>query len=124
MPLDLKLRHLAASSQPILVGPWRSEVGFESLYWLPWLTAWRQRWKIPKDRLIAVSRGGAGVWYDAAHSVELFDYVPLEDLRKALLKDAAQNGSIKQQVLTAFEQKLLPLVAESLGLRRYLVVHR
>ena len=31
---------VARSSRPILVGPWRSEVGFEVLYWLPYLEAW------------------------------------------------------------------------------------
>ena len=110
-------------TRPILVGPWRSEVGFESLYWLPWLAAWRERYQIPKARLIAISRGGAGAWYDMAKSVDLFDYVAPEKVRQAMLRDAQQHGSVKQQRMTDWEAKLLPLMAEDLGLRRYHVLH-
>ena len=117
------LTYLARSSKPILVGPWRSEVGFETLYWLPWLQRWRRRYNISKDRLIAISRGGAGQWYDAAQSVDLYDYVPADRLRKAMLKDSALKGSVKQLAITPWEQKLIPLIAEDLGLRRYHVLH-
>ena len=120
---DWCLRRLLAGSRPIVVGPWRSELGFETLYWLPWLAALRAKYKIPKDRLIVVSRGGAGAWYDAAHSVELYDYVPLEKIRKALLADSQATGSIKQQRMTAWEAKLLPVLMHDLGIRRYGVLH-
>ena len=123
MMRDLWWRRVAASSQPILLGPWRSEVGFESLYWLPFLAALRAKYQWPKERLIALSRGGAGVWYDVAKTVDLYDYVPLETVRQAMLADAASTGSVKQHAETAWEQKLLPLIAHDLGLRRYHVVH-
>ena len=120
---DLQFHRMAASSQPIVIGPWRSEVGFESLYWLPWLAAWRAKYKIAKGRLIAVSRGGAGIWYDAAKAVDLYDYVPIDRVRKAMLLDAQTSGSVKQQRMTAWEQKLLPVITHDLGLRRYHVLH-
>ena len=115
--------YLAKSKQPILVGPWRSEVGFESLYWLPYLYRFRRDYKIPRERIIAISRGGAGIWYDAATSVDLFDYVAPDKIRKAMLKDSQATGSIKQYAITPWEQKLIPLIAEDLGLRRYHVLH-
>ena len=117
------LTYLSKSTLPILVGPWRSEVGFETLYWLPWLQRFRQQYGIPKERLIAISRGGAGQWYDMAQAVDLFDYVPPDRLRKAMLKDSAQHGSVKQYRLTTWERKLIPLIAEDLGIRRYHVLH-
>lgn len=120
---DLHFHRLARSGRPILIGPWRSEVGFESLYWLPWLAAWRAKYQIAKERLIVVSRGGAGVWYDVAKAVDLYDYVPMEKLRKAMLADSLISGSIKQQQMTTGERKLLPVIAHDLGLRRYHVLH-
>lgn len=120
---DLWSRYVASTTQPILVGPWRSELGFECLYWLPWLAAWRAKYKIAKDRLIAISRGGAGVWYDAAQAVELYDYAPLAKVRQALLRDQAKTASVKQNAITEWEQRLLPVLAHDLGLRRYHVLH-
>lgn len=123
-----RLQHLqwsrwTTSGKPIIIGPWRSELGFESLYWLPWLTAWRLKYKIQRERLVALSRGGAGIWYDTPKAVDLYDYVPVDKIRQAMLRDAQQTGSVKQQCMTEWERKLLPLIAEDLGLRRYHVLH-
>lgn len=120
---DLQWRRIARSTAPIVVGPWRSELGFESLYWLPWVAALRATYQIPKDRIVAITRGGAGVWYDAAQVVDLYDYVPLEKMRQALWADSQATGSIKQQALTPWEAKLLPVLTHDLGLRRYHLVH-
>ena len=106
-----------------MVGPWRSEVGFEVLYWLPWLTAWRKRYNISKERLIAVSRGGAGVWYDTHQALDLYDYAPVSQVRQAMLLDAARSGSVKQQTVSAWETAQLAVLAEALGIRRYHVLH-
>ena len=48
---------------PVLAGPWLGEIAFELLYWLPFL-----RWALSefpglRDRLVVLSRGGAGPWY-------------------------------------------------------------
>lgn len=115
--------HLARSSRPILVGPWRSEVGFECLYWLPWLAAFRERYKIPKERLSVITRGGAGVWYDAQQTADLYDYAPMDRVRKAMLADAKHTGSVKQMQITDWERKLVPVIAHDLGLRRYHWLH-
>lgn len=120
---DAKLARIAASTKPIFIGPWRSEIGFESLYWLPWLTKWRERYQIEKSRLIAVSRGGAGAWYDAAQHVELYDYAPVSSVRRAMLLSAAQTGSVKQHAITAQEQTILQGMAQDLGLTKYHTVH-
>lgn len=120
---DFKLAHIAASDKPILVGPWRSEVGFECLYWLPWLAKWRESYGIAKERLIAVSRGGASAWYDAGQQVELYDYAPMASVRRAMLMSAAQTGSVKQHAITPQEETLLKVIAQDLGIRKYHVIH-
>ncbi len=53
------LRH----DRPIIVGPWTGEVGFELLYWVPFVRWSVARYGIPPERLFVVSRGGAAPWY-------------------------------------------------------------
>ena len=57
------LERLRKSSGPILVGPWISEVGFEVLYWIPFLNWALKAFGLDERRLIVVSRGGARLWY-------------------------------------------------------------
>lgn len=129
MTVKLSLRHrwqmerMARSSAPILIGPWVSEIGFETLYWLPFLQYLRGRFKLKRDRLIAVTRGGAGTWYDTPQSVELFDYFPPKDARLAMLASFHRTQSMKQEAITAWERTLIPHLASRLGLRRYHVLH-
>src|SRR5258708_3331331 len=104
---DWRYRQIARSKKPILIGLWRSEIGFETLYWLPWLTKWCETYQIDKERLIAVSRGGASAWYGVPQTVELYDYAPVASVRRAMLLDAAQIGSVKQQRITRQEETLL-----------------
>ena len=120
---EYRFRRMAHSKAPIFVGPWRSEVGFETLYWLPWVSAWCERYKVPKERLIAISRGGAGVWYGTPQRLDLYDYAPVSRVRQAMLSDAAQSGSVKQQQITDWETAQLKVFAEHLGIRRYHVLH-
>jgi hypothetical protein len=119
----LFLRHLAASSAPILCGPWRSEVGFHALYFQPWLNAWRQRYQIDPDRIIVVAPGGSSAWHAPCRQVELFDHVSMAQVRQGMLADSAQKGTMKQTTITAQDSSLLALVAANLGLRRYHVLH-
>lgn len=119
----LSLWRMAHSDAPIFVGPWSSEVGFEALYWLPFVAKIAEAYKLPKERLIAVSRGGAGVWYGAQQSVELYDYAPVSEWRIRALEAQQATGSIKQQTMTDWEGHVLALVADKLGIRRYHVLH-
>lgn len=109
---------------PIIVGPWISEMGFEVLYWLPYLAQLIHQHKLPADRLVIVTRGGAAAWYPpGCRTVELYDYVPPRDLRLVALEASQQQASIKQLQMTAWERRLLDLLAVRLGLTRYTVLH-
>ena len=44
---------------PIVIGPWVGEVGFELLYWIPFLNCALRTYRLEIRRLIVVSRGGA-----------------------------------------------------------------
>jgi hypothetical protein len=119
---DLWSRYVARTNRPILVGPWREEIGTETLYWLPFLAQWAHRYKIKRERLIAISRGGSSHWYGMGKAVELTDYWPSADLRIEALR-SAQTGSVKQTTITAQEQALYQTLSARLGLRRYHVLH-
>lgn len=111
-----RLRH---SSKPILVGPWLSEVGFEALYWLPFLDALG----IPKERLIPITRGGAAVWYGTPTGLEVYAMRSPEDVRVQTKLRAQQTGSVKQHACSRFEQGILTDAAATMGLQRYHVLH-
>lgn len=122
--MNLPLWVLAKSHQPILVGPWTSELGFESLYWLPYLDYLRNQYQIRDDRLVILTRGGAGVWYRAGHTVELYDYVAPKDLRLIALEgQQAGTGSINQHQISTRERSLVKYIATATGLRRYHWLH-
>ena len=55
--IDRELASIAHGSSPIIVGPWISEVGYEVLYWAPFLRWFVDRWRVSPSRIIALSRG-------------------------------------------------------------------
>ena len=57
------MARIARSRLPVIVGPWTGEVGFELLYWIPFLQWVRETFPIDPARLIVVSRGGVASWY-------------------------------------------------------------
>lgn len=106
----------AKDDTPILVGPWHSEVGFETLYFLPWLTHWRETYGIAKDRLFIVTRGGAGPWYGTHQTIDLFDYLPPKELRQHTLAQWQASGSVKQTAIQPWEREMYPRFLRTFGL--------
>lgn len=121
LPLQWRLfaRHLAASQRPILLGPWRSEVGFELLYWIPFICALRERYGISRDRLIAIGRGGSAAWYDAAGTADLYERMPVDEARTISVQASQQTGSMKQIGSADWERHVCALTAHGLGLKKY-----
>ena len=50
------------SGRPLLAGPWTGEIGFELLYWIPFLRKLKSR--VPELPMSVISRGGVAAWYD------------------------------------------------------------
>ena len=119
-----ELAAAAASGRPILVGPWTSEVGYEALYWIPFLHWAADRYGVTPDRLAAVSRGGTGAWYTgiANRYVEIFDLVePADFAREAAAR--RDRGDQKQMGSSDFDRQLIAMASERLGLRDPAVWH-
>src|SRR4030095_11397385 len=93
----LDLWRAARGSGPIVVGPWLSEVGYEVLYWIPFLRWFTDYYRIDPSRVIAVSRGGLSWCYEciAVRSVELLELYPPDDF--AARNRARQQGDQKQK---------------------------
>src|SRR5688572_30134906 len=79
--IEALLRH----DRPIIVGPWTGEVGFELLYWIPFVRWTVARYGLDPSRLTVVSRGGTASWYGtlAARYVDIFSLVTTEEFRAA-----------------------------------------
>lgn len=118
----LKRQQLLRSDAPILVGPFRTEIGFEALYWIPFI----ERLKadgIDPARLIPISRGGASVWYNTPTGLELFAMRTPQQVRVENRLQREQYHMLKQMRVTAFDRAVLRDAAATLGLRRYQTLH-
>src|SRR5215471_21240781 len=70
--IEREIENLVASGRPLVAGPWLSEVGYEALYWIPFLRWVKAAFRLDPARVVAVSRGGTRSWYEgiAARYVE------------------------------------------------------
>ena len=50
--VDRMLQKMARSQKPVIVGPWVSEVGFELLYWIPFLNWVKANYPFAAERLV------------------------------------------------------------------------
>jgi hypothetical protein len=114
-------RALAAvrADADVLVGPWTGEVGFELLYWIPFL-GWLAEQGPGGRRMVVVSRGGTAHWYRHLTSryVDILDLMSPEEFR-------AQTVGKKKQydARRPFDREVLSSVRERLGLTEGPVVH-
>lgn len=111
---------------PILVGPFSSELGFEAIYWLPFLAWLKAKVTDFETRARVITRGGAGALYTsvAAQGIDLYALRTVTEVRRAALKQQRATGLQKQMAMTAFDQGVIESAAKSYGLHLpYHVVH-
>ena len=120
--LEQELASVAARSDTIVAGPWLGEVGFELLYWVPFLAWFAERFDVAPERLLVVSRGGTAAWYRpfAGRYREIFDYLTPEEFRRRHDERVAVNGEQKQTRVLTFEHDLLRELAPDIQHRRML----
>jgi hypothetical protein len=95
--------------RPIVAGPWVGEVGFELLYWVPFLRWCAESLGVPRDRLIVMSRGGTASWYQpfSLRYMDVFDHVSAETFRDQHDARVRELGEQKQNRLTAFDREVV-----------------
>jgi hypothetical protein len=100
----------ARSGGDVIAGPWTGEVGFELLYWIPFL-AWLIEQGLDPSRLIVVSRGGAGGWYRhlTARYVDVLDLMTPAEFRSRTAGKKKQYDARREldaELLDAVRTKL------------------
>jgi len=111
---------IAASSRPILIGPWTGEVGFELLYWIPFLEWVRARWQLSPEREVIVSRGGVAAWYgrSADRYVDIFELFSADEFRGAVAEEKR-----KHRRPGAFDERVTEAVIRHRGLGEVDMLH-
>jgi hypothetical protein len=106
-----RLERLRRGATPIIVGPWTGEVGFELLYWAPFVRWAVEKFNIPAERLIIVSRGGTQAWYAGldARYVDVFSLASADEFR------TRTEAARKQRFMGAFDRELLRRVRAHVG---------
>ena len=114
-----RIGELLRHDRPIIVGPWTGEVGFELLYWVPFVRWVATTYHLPPERLIVVSRGGVPSWYGdcAAHYVDIFSLFSSTEFR------VATEDAKKQRRVGTFDATVVKRVTEARGLARADLLH-
>jgi hypothetical protein len=123
--IERQLASLVAQGRPIVAGPWMGEVGFELLYWIPFLRWFVERFGVPRDRLIAVSRGGsADAWYGsiAGRSHDALSFMPIDEFRRKNEDRTGRLGEQKQIARTPLDDEIISFVRQAEG-RHVSVLH-
>ena len=118
---------VARGRGPIVAGPWLSEVGFEVLYWIPFLRWFEDRYRIDPERVIAISRGGVGGWYGdlAARYVEIFDHLSPEEFgrRNRERHQREEAGGQKQTAIGPLDDALIAAARSAAGVKDGAICH-
>src|SRR5437762_2901726 len=107
--LQADIDAMVARPAPIVAGPWLGEVGFELLYWVPFLRWCAECVGVDPDRFVAMSRGGTASWYRpfASRYIDVFDQVSAETFRDQHDERVRELGEQKQTRVTAFDRQLV-----------------
>ena len=119
--IESEIESIIRRDRLLVAGPWLSEVGFEALYWVPFLQWIKAAFRLPNDRMVAVSRGGVGSWYAgvASRYVEIWDHFDATDAARRI----AERGLVKHYGLSPFDHDVLDAVARQIGTRDFDVLH-
>jgi len=120
------VRRLNLDDAPILAGPWYSELGFEVMYWTPFLAMLASKVTGFTERTTVLTRGGAGCLYDGivTRSADLYQIRSVTEVRRAVLKQQRRTKILKQVEETRWDHEVLTEAAIRLNLgRRYHTLH-
>lgn len=122
--LSRRLARAARTGARVVVGPWHSEVGFELLYWIPFVNRLLADHSLAPGQVTAVSRGGAGAWYAqiAGRYLDILDCRSIDELRALYAaKVDALAGQKQLRAIPEDERILADLLGPDAG--ETVVVH-
>ena len=120
-----ELERLRSTDGPLLIGPWVGEVGFELLYWIPFLNWALETYQLDRRRLIVVSRGGAAPWYRhlTDEYLDVFSLFPLDEYRAANEARWDKAGHQKQYHVEQMDRDIIERARERAGLGPVELLH-
>jgi hypothetical protein len=125
--VDAELARIGKTRGTILAGPWLAEVGYEVLYWIPFLRWFVDAYGIAPQRMVVVSRGGMTDAYAdvGATYVDLFDLMSPTELaaRNRARQASEEGGGQKQSSEGALDRDLIELATARAGMSVEAVVH-
>ena len=119
-----ELAVLASGSGPIIAGPWLGEVGFELLYWAPFLNWFVEAHAVDPTRIVVISRGGVAAWYpEGIRYADVLDAVQPETYKTQHDQRVRALGEQKQTHVSTFELDLVKTIAAQSGASNAPVLH-
>jgi hypothetical protein len=120
-----ELRQLQNTTAPIVVGPWVGEVGFELLYWIPFLNRVLREYRLDERRLIVISRGGGRRWYRhlTEEYVDVFDLFTLDEYRRANEARWDKAGHQKQYRVEQMDLDIVERAKKKIGVHHAELLH-
>jgi hypothetical protein len=125
--VEAEIAAVARGRGPIIAGPWLSEVGFEVLYWVPFLRWFEDRYRVDRERVVAISRGGVASWYRdiAAQYVEIFDHLSPDEFgrRNRERHEREESGGQKQTSISSLDTILIAAARSATGTADAAICH-
>jgi hypothetical protein len=120
-----ELERLQKGDAPIVMGPWVGEVGFELLYWIPFLNWALATYGLDRRRLLVVSRGGARPWYRhlTDEYLDVFSLFSLDEYRRANEARWDKAGHQKQYRVEQMDLDILERAKQRTGLKQVELLH-
>jgi hypothetical protein len=125
-PAQIALTRIARGASPIVVGPWIGEVGFELLYWIPFLHWAKAAHSLDERRLVVVSRGGTAAWYRGLSDsyLDLLDFYSLDEFRaRNERRVAEQRGIQKHRTISKLDREIVERVKSTIGAKHIDLLH-
>lgn len=120
-----QLSDVAAGGREVVVGPWLGEVGFELLYWIPFLQWAVDIAGLDRSRILVVSRGGVAGWYRHVSDryADVLDHLSPEEFEARNRERHEEVGEQKQVRPTSLDRDIVSRVSAAFGLRDPHVLH-
>ena len=117
--LGRRIDTLAGQNRTVLVGPWSGEVGFELLYWIPFVTWALSQAAVSSARIVVVSRGGPASWYShlGGRYIDVLSHVRPEEFR------ARTELHKKQRTMGPFDREIVRKIIAEESLDRPFFLH-
>ena len=117
--LHRRLERVSKTDRPVLVGPWSGEVGFELLYWVPFVTWVLRKARVAPERIVIVSRGGPRSWYAhlGGRYVDILSHFSADEFR------VRTELTKKQRSMGRFDREIARRIIAEARLERPILLH-